>query len=153
MEGIRIIELPPARMATSGDRELDEFDTWWSNVDRERTDRFYPRDFMWFDEEKKRLVWFYALPDGVTDSGGYDVANFPGGLYAAAVSRDQDDTDGERVYAGIKEWVKNSGVFDLDEGPGHYAMFHVITPDDVYQAMGFRQLDIYVPVKLKLASR
>jgi hypothetical protein len=101
MEGIRIIELPPARMATSGDRELDEFDTWWSNVDKERKDRFYPRDFMWFDEEKRSLVWFYALPDGVTDSRGYDVADFPGGLYAAAISRDQDDTDGERVYAGI----------------------------------------------------
>lgn len=148
MEGIRIVKLPPARMATSGGKDLEAFDAWWSQVDRERKDRFFPRDFMWYDEAEKKLVWFYALPDETADTGGYDVVSFPGGLYAAAVSRDQDDADGERVYAGIKEWVGQSKALALDEGPDRPALFHVITPDEVFQAMGYRQLDIFVPVRL-----
>lgn len=148
MEGIRIVKLPPARMVTSGEKSLEEFDNWWSEVDKERKDKFFPRDFMWFDEEEKRLVWFYALPYDETNIGEFDTIEFAGGLYAVAISKDQDDADGERVYAGIKEWVKNSGVFTLDEGPGHYTMFHVITPDEVYKALGYRQLDIFVPIKI-----
>lgn len=148
MEGVRVMSLPPARMAASGDRELDEFDAWWSNADKQRKDKFFPRDFMWYDKEKQTLAWFYALADGVTDTGGFDVVDFPGGLYAAAISKGQDDADGERVYAGIKEWVEASGVFTLDERPGRYTMFNIITPDDAYEAMGFRQLDIYVPIKV-----
>lgn len=145
MEGIRIVQLPPAKMATSGN--LEEFDQWWSEVDKKRKDKFFPRDFMWFDGEAEKLVWLYALPEGETDTGGYSTLDFAGGLYAAAVSRDEDDADGQRVYGGIKEWVENSGVFMLDEGPGRYTMFHVITSDEAYKAMGYRQLDIYVPIK------
>jgi len=40
--GIRIIKLPPTRMAASGDNDLEEFDAWWSKVDKERTDQFFP---------------------------------------------------------------------------------------------------------------
>lgn len=84
----------------------------------------------------------------MTDTGGYDVVDFPGGLYAVAVSIDEDDEDGERVYAAIKDWTRESGVFALDERPGHYTMFHVITPDEAYEAMGYRQLDILVPIRV-----
>ncbi|MDF2630821.1 MAG: transcriptional regulator, partial [Symbiobacteriaceae bacterium] len=129
MDGIRIVDLPAATMVTSGDQELDAFDQWWSAVDRERKDKFFPRDFMWWDPEAERLVWYYALPEGVTDTGGFATVTFPGGLYAAAVSRDGDDQDGERVHAAIREWVKQSGCFVLDERPGRYSMFHVITSD------------------------
>lgn len=148
MEGIRIIKLPPARMVTSGSGDLDRFDAWWSQVDKERRDRFFPRDFMWYEEGAKRLVWFYALPDEMTDTGGYGVVHFPGGLYAVAVSRDEDDADGERVYAGVKEWIRTSGIFALDEQPGRYTMFHVITPPEAFAAMGYRQLDLFVPVRV-----
>ncbi len=148
MEGIRIVNLPPARMASSGDKSLEEFDAWWSRVDQKRKDRFFPRDFMTFDPQSQSLIWFYALPDGVTDTGGFDVVDFPGGLYAVAISKDKDDADGNRVVAGIREWVKSSGVFALDERPGHYELFHVITPDEAYEAMGYRQLDIFVPIKV-----
>ena len=135
-------------MVSSGSQDLDGFDRWWSAVDRGRKDRFFPRDFMWFDPEAGSLVWYYALPDGVSDTGGYDVVDFPGGLYAAAVSRDQDDRDGERVYAAVKEWVENSGCFAVDEGPGRRTMFHVVTSDAAFRAMGYRQLDLYVPIRV-----
>lgn len=103
---------------------------------------------MWFDEESKRLVWYYALPPDIADPEGFDVVDFPGGLYAVAISRDEDDADGERVYAGIRKWVGDSGAFAVDEGPRRYTMFHAITPDEAYRTMGFRQLDIFVPIKV-----
>ncbi|HWI52729.1 MAG TPA: GyrI-like domain-containing protein [Symbiobacteriaceae bacterium] len=147
MDGIRIIELPSAKMVTSGDKDLNGFDQWWSRIDRERKDRFFPRDFMWFDRETKRPVWFYALPEGVSDTGGYETVDFPGGLYAVAISKDGDDRDGERVYQLVKEWVQDSGCFALDEQPGRYTMFHVITSDTAFRAMGYRQLDLFIPIK------
>jgi len=148
MDGIRIVELPSATMATSGDRDLEGFDHWWSGVDRTRKDRFFPRDFMWFDPAANRLVWYYALPDGVSDTGGYDTVEFPGGLYAAAISIDQDDADGERVYQAVREWVARSGCFALDEGAARHTLFHVITPDSAFRAMGYRQLDLYIPIRV-----
>ena len=159
MEGIRIVELPKCKMVSSGpadegnpfaeDGILRAFDQWFAAADAKRTDKFFPRDFMWFDRETQRLVWYYVLPDGMTDTGGFEVVDFAGGLYAAHISKDGDEADGERVYAGIKAWVAENAVFVLDERPGHYDLFHITTPPKVAEAMGYSQLDIYVPIKLK----
>lgn len=148
MEGIRIVQLPPSRMVASGDSDLETFDAWWTEADKKRKDQFFPRDFMWFDEASQKLVWGYVLPYDMSDTGRYGIIDFPGGLYAAAVSRDGDDEDGERVYTAIREWTRDSGAFALDEGSGRHTMFHVITPDEAFRAMGFRQLDIYVPTRV-----
>lgn len=148
MEGIRIIGLPECKMVTSGTRSIEDFDLWFTEVNKTRKDPFFPRDFMWFDKENNRMVWYYVMPDGLEDTNGYEIVHFPGGLYAAAVAEDENDADGERVYKGILEWIQNSSCFELDEGPGHYTMFHVITPDAAFQVMGYRQLDIFVPIKV-----
>jgi len=37
--GIRIVELPVCRMVSSAGHRIDEFDSWWSEVDRNRLDR------------------------------------------------------------------------------------------------------------------
>lgn len=159
MEGIRIIELPKCKMVSSGyaddgnpfkeEGKLMTFSRWWSALDEKRTDKFFPRDFMWFDREKKRFVWYYALPDSMTDTSGYDVVDFEGGLYAAHISKDGGESDGECVYAGIKEWVAQSICFELDERPGHYDVFHITTPKKAAELMGYSQLDIYVPIRPK----
>jgi hypothetical protein len=51
MEGLRVGELPAARMAACGADGVAGFDPWWLRVDRERADRTFPRDFMSFDKE------------------------------------------------------------------------------------------------------
>ncbi len=153
LEGIRIIEIPRVSMVSSGPGSMEalsqgKFDRWFSA----RKD-FTPQDFMWFDPERNALVWYYALTDtsrnanGAGDANDFEIVDFDGGLYAAAVSVDNDDTDGGRVYAGIQEWVAQSGCFELDERPGHYSMFHVITPPAAYELLGYRQLEIFVPIK------
>jgi DNA-binding transcriptional MerR regulator len=156
---IRIIELPKCKMISSGiSAETDlfadngllmRFCEWWLNFDKQRKDRFFPRDFMWYDPETKGTAWWYAPEEVPSETGGYEVIDFEGGLYAAAVSKDGDDNDGWRVYSGILKWIDASGHFVPDERPGHYHMSHVITSQIVDKVMGYGQLEIYVPIKLR----
>ena len=79
----------------------------------------------------------------------YEIIDFNGGLYAADIAILDNFDDEQRVYGAIKEYIKNSDLFDLDERPGHYDLSHGITPEDGAKAMGHMQLEIYVPIKLK----
>ncbi len=151
---VRIIELPKCRMATSGfdtfDKTLGNFDKWWTEYDKKRKEvSFSPLDFMWF--ENGQAVWWMAVENDATkeDVGGYDIINFEGGLYAVTMSIDGDDDINGRIYNGIKNWVANSG-FELDERPGHQTMCHMVNPsDEIKKGLGYHQLDIYVPIKLR----
>lgn len=150
MEGIRVVEIPKVKMVTSGYGTVDEllekkFDELIFNQHKDLT----PHDFMWYDPERNQMMWYYAITNDNIDTCGFEVIDFEGGLYAAAISIDEDDNDGERVYSGIKQWVKDSGCFELDERPNHYCMSHVITPPQAQKAMGYNQLDVFVPIKIK----
>ncbi len=145
--GIRILELPACKMASSRGHSLEEFDQWWSALDKERTDRFYPRDFMFYDVEAKELIWLYPYPASPAHPVPYDAVDFTGGLYAAAISRDGDDIDGERVLSQVKEWVLATNYFQIDETAERPVLFHVTTSDSAFEKLGYRQLDIYVPIK------
>ncbi len=151
--GVRLLRLPACRMVTSGmdtgvpfapGGKLEGFNAWFSQIDT--SGQFMPRDFLWHDAEAQGMEWWYVHDEGM-DTGGFDVVDFEGGLYAAAISWDGDGGDGECVYAAIREWVHDSGCFALDERPRHRCMFHVITPPAAQGAMGRNQLDIFVPVK------
>ncbi len=150
--GVRVLALPKCRMVTSGmetgapfapESKLTAFSTWFSKI--AATDRFMPRDFLWYDAEIPGMEWCYVYSEGM-DTGDFEVVDFDGGLYAAAISVDEDDTDGTRVYEGIKAWIAECG-FALDERPRHRTMFHIPTPASAKKVMGFNQLDIFVPIK------
>ncbi len=68
--------------------------------------------------------------------------------YASAVSKDGDDVDGEIVYSIIKEWIEQSGCFELDEREEHQTMFHMPLLR-TKEIMGYAQLEIFVPIKVK----
>ncbi len=153
---VRIIQLPRCRMATSGYfrdfSEAEAFDKWFSAYDKPRNKLcFMPLDFLWFEEDG-RGMWYYAVGDDVTeaDTGGFSIVDFEGGLYAAAMSVDGDGS--EQVYNGIRRWVERSDGFDLDERPGHRTMCHMVISDNIRKGLGYNQLDIFVPIKLKDAS-
>ena len=150
---VRIVELPKCRMATSGydtfDKTLGDFDKWWPDYDKKRKGiSFSPLDFLWFEDGYG--VWWMAVEnDAVSeDTGGYDIIDFEGGIYAAAISVDGDDDINGRVYEGIKRWIETSG-FDLDERNGHRTMCHMIITENIKKGLGYDQLDIYVPIRLK----
>ena len=153
---VRIIRLPKFRAVTSGYQTFDEifredgFNNWQeSHMGLIRDILYAAPDFMWFEENK--AVWIWAVNDGVTeaDTAPYKIIEFEGGLYAAAISVDGDDDITGRVYMGIRNWVETSG-FELDERPGHQTLSHMPNPtDEIKKGLGYHQLDIFVPVKLR----
>lgn len=135
-------------MATSQHHSLEEFDQWWTALDQQRLDRFFPRDFMYFDKAANELVWLYAMPPSIASTNGtFDTLDFAGGLYAVAISKDQDDADGEAVLAGIKEWVLSNTLFKDAESTARPVLFHVTTSDAAFAKLNYRQLDIYLPIE------
>ena len=148
---VRVIFLPPCQMVSSGhgnfgDDNFDRFDQWFSQFPIQPFEQ--PKDFLWFDTETKQSVWWYLYSEGM-NTDGFLIEDFDGGFYVAAVSKDGDDEDGYRVYSGIKDWIAKSGIFELDERPGHYTMSHIITTPETEAVLGYCQLEVLVPVKKK----
>lgn len=153
---VRIVKIPKFRAVTSGYQTFndifsrDGFDKWIGKNKRLIRDLIYASpDFMWHEEGK--TVWIWAVNEWVTeaDTTPYDIIEFEGGLYAAAISVDGDDDINGRVYMGIKNWVETSG-FILDERSGHQTLCHMPNPtEDIKKGLGYHQLDIFVPIKFK----
>lgn len=153
----RIVSLPPFQAASSGvDTEFDfspagalgKFDQFFSALKPNDRDRFMPRDFLYFDEEKKGLVWMYALSEDL-DGGGHEIVDFAGGCYLSFCYKDGDDEAHRELYGKAMAYIESSGVLELDIRPGHYPMGHVITPAEISEALGWAQMETFIPVKIK----
>jgi len=149
---VRIIELPPVRMVRSGSGDLDAFDKWWSGIAAQDRSSLFPKDFMWFNPQLNSLEWLYVLPEGLEDTGGYKVFDFPGGLYAVAACKDAQP-DINRTNRLIHEWVAQSEIFEesteANDPHTRYDMGHVITPMNAKETMGYHQMDLFVPIVYK----
>lgn len=154
MESIRVIEIPPLKVVNSGSisamEDFEAFDQWWSSIDVKHY--ITPRDFMWYNVKKQYLEWFFALPEGYKDTGGYEVVDFPGGLYAVAASKDAEE-EVEDTKAFIRSWIEESGYFALstmeNDPAERYVMAHVTTPKIFKAKMGYHLSDIFVPIVVK----
>lgn len=152
---VQIIQINPFRAFSSGvdtiENVLGTFQQW-----QEAHNHFVKKliygapDFLWFEEDMS-AVWIWAVEEWVTkeDVMPYELITFEGGLYAAAMSIDGDDDMGGRVYSGILKWLENSG-FELDERQGRRTMGHMVNPtDEIRNALGYDQMDLYVPIKIR----
>lgn len=121
---VRLISLPACKMVSSGygnlgDKNFEFFDQWFSKFP---IDPYAPaKDFLWYDPIKNANVWWYIYSPEM-DTCGLSIDSFDGGLYACAVSKDEDDIDGMRVYQGILKWIEESDQFETEEYPNHYAI-------------------------------
>jgi DNA gyrase inhibitor GyrI len=127
---------------------LSRFLNWFSEYDKQRADKFYVRNFMWSPPDGS-FQWGYAVPEIPEDTGGLEVIDFPGGLYAVAVSVDADGADHDFVYNRILEWVNNSGCFALDENESRRSLGNITSPEYVKEVMGYEQMDLYFPIAVK----
>lgn len=152
---VRVIQINPFKAFSSGldtiDNVMGTFQQWQEEHNHLVKKMIYGApDFLWFEEDM-RAVWIWAVEDWVTkeDVKPYELIDFKGGLYAAAMSVDGDDDINGRVYEGIKKWLETSG-FELDDQPGHRTLCHMVNPtDEIKAALGYHQLDIYVPIKVR----
>ncbi len=150
---IRIVKLPSCRMVTSGVKQGNnhsKFDKMWGKLEVKRKDKFFPRDFMWWDKENNGPVWWYAVEEWVTEADirGFKFIDFEGGMYATAIVPNFDYNEALRAYNGIKEWIAIHDDFALDERPGHEAMWHVTSPD-ISNILGYKQVEYFFPIRIK----
>ena len=82
-----------------------------------------------------------------------EIINFEGGLYAMAVSIDEDDESINKVQEKIIKWLDTTN-FILDEDRAF--MFNMPYLDegndfqqDIEKGLGYRQMQRYLPIKLK----
>jgi len=145
MEGARIYRMPPCRMVSSGsamfgDGVLEAFDEWFSSFPRE----MYPKDFLWFDGQG--FVWYYIYEDGMDVPERFEIVDFSGGLYAVVTGRDGDDESYAAAIAELEAFLAASG-FERDSDRAQLGS--IITPPEAVAALGYEQMDHYVPIKLK----
>ena len=147
MPDIRIIELPNMRMARSGNTDLGVFDEWWSNVKVPQS--LFPRDFMWYNTRIECFEWLFVIPDDMRDTNGYEVFDFPKGLYAVATAYDEGE-EINRINTLVHKWVHDSDDYEeYLNGDGEnerYDMGHVITPMEISRP----QMDLFIPIVRKV---
>jgi transposase len=83
------------------------------------------------------------------DDGVFEVIDFDGGYYVTYVYKDGDEEANSQLYNEAIKYIEESGIFELDVRPNHYAMGHIITPPEVIKAQGWAQMETYIPIKIK----
>lgn len=150
---IMIVRIPAFRAVTSGAMSFEElfggdFGPWQESHNHLfRPVLFDAPDFLC--EKGGMVEWVWALKDEVTeaDTHPYKVIEYPGGLYAVAVSVDGDGESHDKVRSKMEKWLEGTG-FILDDGRG--LMGHMIYVDDeIKRGLGYHQMNLYAPIKLK----
>ena len=161
MQKFRIVEIPPMKVVTSRPITSPEvqnaFCAWWTGYDRCVPGKLTPRDFMMYNTKTQHTEWMYALPipDISDDHGGYEVKEYPFGLYAVSSCLDGDcdqAADWLATRAEIMDWVRQTGCFAVSEDDGEedrYTMFHIVTPSIVMEKLHIHIQDMYVPIRVK----
>lgn len=153
----RIISLPPFTAAISDlSKDCDfspggtlaNFGRYFSAIQLSPRDNFCPRDFLYFDQQKQGMLWMWALSDGM-DDGGHQMIDFDGGYYLTYAYKDGDQDTNEKLWCKAMEYIQSSDILALDIRPNHYAMGHIITPQEILHAQGWAQMETFIPVKLK----
>jgi Bacterial transcription activator, effector binding domain. len=145
MENIRVYEIPACKMVSSqcgmfGDGNLERFAEWFTSLPR----TMFPKDFLWYDNERKGFTWYYMYNDGMNMPEDCCIIDFPGGLYA--VASDIDGQDNTEAINAIKNFIKEKGCFEEDTSRAYLG--NIPTPPAAFKAMGYNQMDYYVPIKV-----
>lgn len=110
-------------------------------------------DFLFPKEDKAE--WICAVKDGVTDAdvSPLKLIDFPGGLYAMAVSIDDDDVSILKVQDKIYRWLEGTN-FELDKSRDFMCNLPFLDEVDsankaIEKGLGYKQMLRYIPIKLK----
>ncbi|MCL2507902.1 MAG: GyrI-like domain-containing protein [Oscillospiraceae bacterium] len=147
-----IVKIPDFRAVTSGlvpwDEVFGAFGQWQeAHMHLFKGVIFDSPDFLTGKDDKGE--WFWGIKDEVTqaDVAPYEITEFQGGLYAVAVSIDGDGKSHNKVRAKVEKWLKTT---NFTEDKSRVKMGHMIYVDDeIQKGLGYHQMNLYVPVKLK----
>lgn len=149
---IMVVRIPSFIAVTSRPMDFEQLLTSFMEWQEANNHLFKPvifdgPDFLWTKDGKAEWIW--AIHDDMVevDVSPYKIVNFKGGLYAVAVSIDEDAESNDLVMQKLKKWVKNTN-FVIDEERNW--MGHMIYADEeIRNGLGYNQMNIYMPIKLK----
>ena len=157
---VMVIRIPAFRAVTSGERTFEEIFKnggymfqLWQHFPLYRPVIFDCLDFMLVNEDKATMIC--AVKEGVSeaDVSPLELIEFPGGLYAMAVSIDEDDESIQKVQDKIFQWVEGTN-FEVDKSRNFMFNMPYLDEENAYQkdiekGLGYRQMQRYVPIRLK----
>ena len=109
--------------------------------------------------KRDKLEYVMAVRDNITeaDTAPYEIIEFEGGLYAMAISINDDNESIGKVDNKIRRWIETTN-FEYDEGrpvmgnmpyfsenPNNEKNEH----DEILKGLGYLQLQRYIPIKLR----
>lgn len=159
---VMVVRIPEFKAVTSGEQTWGEMfkaggymNQLWQYCHLYKCVIFDCFDFLLSRNDKAE--WICAVKDGVTngDVGAFEIIDFPGGLYAMAVSIDEDNESIHKVEDKVRRWIENTN-FELDKGrnvmfnmPYLYEDGRDIAYKDIEKGLGYKQMQRYFPIKLK----
>lgn len=159
---IMVIRIPGFKAVTCGIQPWEEMfkeggymNQLWQYCHLYKSVIFDCFDFLLLKNDKAE--WICATKDGVTDAdvSPFKVIDYPGGLYAMAVSIDEDDESIHKVEAKVRRWIENTNFeFDKDRSimfnmPYLFEEGRDIAYQDIEKGLGYKQMQRYFPIRLK----
>ena len=157
---VMVVRVPGFRAVTTGDQiwaDLFKMGGYmfqlWQYYHLYKTVIFDCLDFTLSKNDKAEMIC--AVKDDVTadDVSPFQIIDFPGGLYAMAVSIDEDDESNQKVQDKIYRWIEHTN-FELDNSRCFMFNMPYLDEEDIYNSdivkgLGYKQMQRYVPIKLK----
>ncbi|MFZ5353978.1 MAG: MerR family transcriptional regulator [Bacillota bacterium] len=159
---IMVVRIPEFRAVTVGDQSWEDMFKeggymyqLWQYCHLYKNVIFDCFDFLLSKNDKAE--WICAVKDGVTDAdvGPLKLFDFPGGLYAMAVSIDEDNESIHKVENKVCQWIESTNFeFDKDRNvmfnmPYLYEDGRDVVYKDIEKGLGYKQMQRYFPIKLK----
>lgn len=148
MEFVRVYEMPDCKVISSGvgmfgDENFNRFEEFLNSQPRGP----FPRDFLYYEGEYGKnggFVWIYIYEEGMEVPDGLTLVDFKGGLYAVVTGIDGRSNITE--MAEITAFIKTHGFIRDRSRP---ELGNVITPPSAEKALGYSQMNYYIPIKVK----
>lgn len=159
---IMVVRIPAFRAVTVGTHSWEELFKsggymfqLWKHVHLYQDVIFDCFDFVLPKDDKAE--WICAVKDDVTgaDLLPFTLFDFPGGLYAMAVSIDEDNESIQKVEEKVRQWVESTNFVPDDRRSIMFNMPYLYEPGrdaaykDIEKGLGYKQMQRYFPIKLK----
>ncbi len=159
---IMVVRIPRFKAVTCGDQDWGEMFSeggymykLWQYCHLYQSVIFDCFDFLLLKADKAE--WICAVKDGVTntDVSPFTIIDFPGGIYAMAVSIDEDNESLQKVEDKVGRWIESTN-FEFDTGRNVMFNMPYLYEDaqdpaykDIEKGLGYKQMQRYFPIKLK----
>jgi len=159
---IMVISMPGFRAVTTGEQSWQDMFKpggymfqLWQHVHLYKNIIFDCFDFLLSKNDKAE--WMCAVSDDVTDAdiSPFKLFHFPGGLYAMAISIDEDNESIHKVEEKVRRWIESTN-FEFDEDrsvmfnmPYLYEEGRNPVYRDIEKGLGYKQMQRYFPIRLK----